>query len=117
MNILPGRVEGPGRVSLAGRTVAVEDMKEGLTPGTAVDVGLRPEDVRPAPDGSLKLAVDFVEELGATQLFHGQMSGAEFVLQSQTGTIPADAREITAAVDPAQVHLFDPETSRRLGRE
>jgi sn-glycerol 3-phosphate transport system ATP-binding protein len=117
MNILPGRVEGPGKVSLAGSTITVEDMKEGLPPGTAVDVGLRPEDVRPAPDGSLKLKVDFVEELGATQLFHGQMSGAEFVLQSQTGTIPADAREITASVDPTQVHLFDPETSKRLGRE
>jgi sn-glycerol 3-phosphate transport system ATP-binding protein len=116
MNILPGRVDGPGRVTLAGGTIAVEDMKEGLPAGTAVDVGLRPEDVRPSPDGSLRFSVDFVEELGATQLFHGQMNGAEFVLQSQTGTIPAGAREITAAIDPAQVHLFDPETSRRLGR-
>jgi sn-glycerol 3-phosphate transport system ATP-binding protein len=118
MNILPGTVEGPGRVTVGGRPLAVSDMREGLAPGTAVEVGLRPEDVRvdPSGGGALVAEVDFVEELGATQLFHGKLGGGDFVVQSPTGQIPADIRKLSFSVDPSNVHLFDPETTKRLGR-
>ncbi len=117
MNILPGRVEGPGRVSIGTQTLPVADMREGLTPGASIDVGLRPEDLRMAPSGSmLGMEVDFVEELGATQLFHGRLAGAEFVVQAATGQIPADTRRLALSIEPANVHLFDPETTQRLGR-
>jgi len=79
MNILPGRVEGPGRVSVGGQMIAVADMREGLAQGSDIEVGLRPEDVQAggAPGfSSLTMDVDFVEELGATQLFHGKVAGA-----------------------------------------
>ena len=33
MNILPGRVEGPGRVSVGGQVLAVTDMRDGLDAG------------------------------------------------------------------------------------
>ena len=46
MNILPGKVEGPGLVSVGGQMIKVIDMREGLTPGSAIEVGLRPEDVQ-----------------------------------------------------------------------
>src|ERR671921_608350 len=68
MNILPGTVEGPGRVSVGGQVIAVTDMRDGLTPGSAIEVGLRPEDVQAgAATGAstLTMDVDFVEELGA----------------------------------------------------
>ncbi|MET0745209.1 MAG: sn-glycerol-3-phosphate import ATP-binding protein UgpC [Microvirga sp.] len=118
MNILPGRVEGQGLVSVGGQSIAVTDMREGLAPGTAVEVGLRPEDVQAGTTGAstLTMSVDFVEELGATQLFHGKVAGAEFVVQASTGQIPADSRSLTLAVSPANVHLFDPQTTKRLGR-
>ena len=118
MNILPGKVEGPGRVSVGGQMISVTDMREGLTPGSAIEVGLRPEDVQAGGVGSSSLAmdVDFVEELGATQLFHGKVAGADFVVQASTGQIPADTRRLALAVDPANVHLFDPQTTKRLGR-
>ncbi|MFL4996698.1 sn-glycerol-3-phosphate import ATP-binding protein UgpC [Microvirga tunisiensis] len=118
MNILPGTVEGPGRVSVGGQSIAVTDMREGLTPGSAIEVGLRPEDVQAGGAGSssLSMDVDFVEELGATQLFHGKVAGAEFVVQASTGQLPADTRKLTLAVEPANVHLFDPQTTKRLGR-
>jgi sn-glycerol 3-phosphate transport system ATP-binding protein len=64
----------------------------------------------------LGMDVDFVEELGATQLFHGRLAGAEFVVQSPTGQIPADVRRLALSIDPAHVHLFDPQTGKRLGR-
>jgi len=119
MNILEGTVEGPGVVSVGGTALAAADMRGGLEKGTPVQVGVRPEDVRVVPDGtgSLRIDVDFVEELGATQLFHGRVGTDEFVLQSATGIIPADARQLALAVEPAHVHLFDRGTGARLGRE
>jgi len=117
MNILPGRVEGPGRVSVGGQPLPVSDMRDGLPAGTGVDVGLRPEDLRTAPSGAmLAMEVDFVEELGATQLFHGKVAGGEFVVQAATGQIGAETRRLALSIDPANVHLFDPETTQRLGR-
>ena len=118
MNILPGKVEGSGRVSVGGQVISVSDMRDGLTPGSAIEVGLRPEDVQAGGVGSssLSMDVDFVEELGATQLFHGKVAGADFVVQASTGQIAADTRKLTLAVDPANVHLFDPQTTKRLGR-
>jgi sn-glycerol 3-phosphate transport system ATP-binding protein len=119
MNILPGKVEGPGRVSVGGQTIVVADMRDGLSPGSTVEVGLRPEDVQAggAPGASsLGMDVDFVEELGATQLFHGKVAGTDFVVQASTGQIPAETRKLTLSIDPANVHLFDPQTTKRLGR-
>jgi sn-glycerol 3-phosphate transport system ATP-binding protein len=118
MNILPGKVEGPGHVSVGGQVIAVTDMRDGLTPGSAIEVGLRPEDVQAGGAGSssLSMDVDFVEELGATQLFHGKVAGSEFVVQASTGQLPADTRKLTLSVDPANVHLFDPQTTKRLGK-
>ena len=118
MNILSGTVEGQGRVSVGGQSIAVTDMREGLTPGSAIEVGLRPEDVQAGGVGSssLSMDVDFVEELGATQLFHGKVAGADFVVQASTGQIAADTRKLALAVDPVNVHLFDPQTTKRLGR-
>jgi sn-glycerol 3-phosphate transport system ATP-binding protein len=118
MNILPGRVEADGVVALGNGRLAVTDMRPGLPAGSAVEVGLRPEDLRvgPAGSGAVDLGVDFVEELGATQLFHGKIGEAEFVVQAPTGQIAAEVRALSLSIDAANVHLFDPETGLRLGR-
>ncbi len=116
MNILPGRVAGDGTVSVAGQVIGASDLAPGLPAGKEVDVGLRPEDLAPTTGPGLTLPVDFVEELGATQLFHGKLEGLDVVVQAQTGEIAADARSLTLTIDPARVHVFDRETGRRLGR-
>jgi sn-glycerol 3-phosphate transport system ATP-binding protein len=118
MNILPGRVESDGLVAIGNGRLPVTDMRAGLAVGSPVEVGLRPEDLRvgPAGSGSVDLNVDFVEELGATQLFHGKIEGAEFVVQAPTGQIAADARALSLSIDAVNVHLFDPQTGLRLGR-
>jgi sn-glycerol 3-phosphate transport system ATP-binding protein len=93
-------------------------MREGLKPDRPVEVGIRPEDVRifPGEATAFQAEVSFVEELGATQLFHGKVGNDEFVVQAPTGQIPADTRQLALAVDPSNVHLFDPGTGQRLGR-
>jgi sn-glycerol 3-phosphate transport system ATP-binding protein len=118
MNILPGTVEGPGRVSVGGQSLAAADMGANIPAGTAIDVGLRPEDMRAGTEGTgmLTADIDFVEELGATQLFHGKLAGAEFVVQAPTGQIPAESKRLSLSIDPVNVHLFDPQSQRRVGR-
>ncbi len=121
MNIVAGKVESHGRVSIAGHAIDVADMKPGLAVGASVEVGLRPEDLHVADGASaLPVAVDFVEELGATRLFHGSISGAadrsEIVVQASVGDIGESVRALNLVIDRAHVHLFDVKTGARLGR-
>jgi sn-glycerol 3-phosphate transport system ATP-binding protein len=116
MNILQGKVAGDGRVAIGDAALEVADMRRGLTPGSAIEVGLRPEDVAFIPgQGELRMNVDFVEELGATQLFHGNVAGSPFVLQAPTGEIPTSTSHVPLSLSPAKIHLFDPESGQRLG--
>src|SRR3954453_9531964 len=118
MNIMEGTAEGAGLVLVPGSLLPVTDMAPGLKPDSRVHVGIRPEDVRVSAGGetAFRIDVDFIEELGATQLFHGKTAGDEFVLQAATGLIPADVKQLALVVDPANVHLFDRENGQRLGR-
>jgi sn-glycerol 3-phosphate transport system ATP-binding protein len=83
--------------------------------GQAVEVGIRPEDLRfgSGGDGELEFVKDFVEELGATRLVHGNVGSAPITLA--VATTAADAGSSLAA-DRESVHLFDPETGKSLRR-
>jgi sn-glycerol 3-phosphate transport system ATP-binding protein len=118
MNILRGAAARPGLVSVAGTELPVADMRAGVEPDTPVEVGVRPEDVRVLPAGTagLGIDVDFIEELGATQLFHGRIGGDEFVVQVATGQVPSETRRLSLGIDARNVHLFDPASGARLGR-
>ena len=115
MNLVRGAVEGAGSVSLGGRTIPATEA-QGLRPGTPVEVGLRPEDLRVVEGEGLPFVLEFVEELGATQLLHGTVGGAGVVVQAPTGSARMDGA-LALSVDPGAVHLFDPESGRRLGPE
>ncbi len=115
MNIARGVVKGKGAVSIGDVVLPVSDMAADLVPGAAIEVGLRPEDLVVTPNGSLTMAVDFIEELGATQLFHGTLGGAALVIQAASGLVPSDSKTLNLSIDPAKVHLFDVETGVRRG--
>ncbi len=116
MNIAQGVVRGPGAVALGDVVIPVEDMAADLKPGDAVEVGLRPEDLAVGPGGTLDMRVDFIEELGATQLFHGVLGSAALVIQAATGLVPSDSQTLKLSIDAAKVHLFDVATGMRRGR-
>jgi sn-glycerol 3-phosphate transport system ATP-binding protein len=116
MNIAKGVVRGPGAVAIGDVVLPVSDMAAELKPGEAIDVGLRPEDLIVRSDGSLTMQVDFIEELGATQLFHGTLGGAHLVIQAASGLVPSDSKALNLAIDPAKVHLFDVTSGARRGR-
>jgi sn-glycerol 3-phosphate transport system ATP-binding protein len=116
MNIARGVVRGPGAVAIGEVVLPVTDMASDLAAGSAIDVGFRPEDLSVTPDGTLTMQVDFIEELGATQLFHGTLGGAALVIQAPSGVVPADSKSLNLSIDPAKVHLFDPESGLRRGQ-
>ncbi|KQU54703.1 glycerol-3-phosphate transporter ATP-binding subunit [Bosea sp. Leaf344] len=119
MNILDGTIDGPGIVALGDAILEVRDLRQDLAEGTAVEIGLRPEDIEIASEGAagtLPFDVEFIEELGATQLFHGQLAGLPFVMQAATDTVAAQAGRLWITVDPDRVHVFDKQSGARLGR-
>jgi multiple sugar transport system ATP-binding protein len=110
---LPGAVAGP---ALAGAGAG----------GRGLIVGVRPEDLRLASESdpnTLVGTVDVVEHLGSEQLIYIQTAGALLSETAETegvtarvapGVVIRHGERVALAVDPAKVHLFDPDTTRRL---
>jgi sn-glycerol 3-phosphate transport system ATP-binding protein len=116
MNFLSGRAEGGGVVSVEGRPIHVGEAAQSAAPGAAVDIGLRPEDLRLTEPGhaQLTMEVEFLEELGATRLIHGRVGASPVTVQ-----VPAaetrNSGTLGLAIHPHLVHLFDPQDGRRIG--
>ncbi|MEX5297622.1 sn-glycerol-3-phosphate ABC transporter ATP-binding protein UgpC [Kocuria sp. CPCC 205292] len=120
-------------------TVAVpltRAQQESLT-GDRVTVGIRPEDMHPAAEGTgLPIEADVVEELGADAFVYGHLApvtaantvvpvdnttGAEedptvheFIVRVEGRTPPRAGTTVWVAPDLEHVHLFDAATGRRL---
>jgi len=108
MNLLPGMLEG-GQLRVGGQSFAVEVAGSGR-----VDVGIRPEDLRPARNDETGLAVSlaYVEALGAQQLGHFRVEGHPLVAAFSPDHPVHD--EMILAFDRTTLHLFDAETGERL---
>jgi multiple sugar transport system ATP-binding protein len=90
------------------------DLKTRLEDGQAVIVGARPEHLDVSEDGTIAHDVRAVEWLGHECLVFGSVESSPVVVR-QVGMAPlAAGGTIRLAVDPANVHLFDPETMERV---
>ena len=116
MNLVSGRIVEPGIVETAGGRVAFEAAAFDVTAGQQVEVGIRPEDLRFGTGGAGELAFtkDFIEELGATRLFHGMLGKEPLVVA--VAAAASDEAAASVIADPDTVHLFDPATERSLRR-
>ncbi len=70
-NLLPGRMEAPGRVLVAGRSFEISRGGDDVPPDSEVTVLVRPEEVHVLPDhqdgpNRLPGSVDFIRDIGAT---------------------------------------------------
>jgi len=112
MNLLAGRID---RNSVAiGDVVLPIDALNG-TPDRRVLVGFRPEHLNLAPDGPLALKVELLERLGADTILHGRLAdGVRMTARTAANFAPALGDVARFAIRPGHIHLFDPETSRRL---
>ena len=116
MNLVSGLIAEPGVVETAGGRIAFEATAFDVATGQQVEVGIRPEDLRFGTGGAGGLAFtkDFIEELGATRLFHGMLGKEPLVVA--VAAAASDEAAASVAADPDAVHLFDPATGRSLRR-
>ena len=119
MNLLPGRLEGGtlrlGTVALARDLTATDG---------PIEVGLRPEAIRVAPDGALVLEVTAVEDLGNSIIAHGHFVGdktpddqrVSFMVEPGTGVSRASVGHKLPVTVQGTPMLFDVDTGRRVAR-
>ncbi len=104
MNLMPGRAAG-GTVTLdSGGQVPAPAAAQG-----AVRVGIRPEDLRPAPagDGLLRGRVTVAEPLGAGTLLYVDVGGTEVIATGPGRGAPGPGTEIGLSPTPGAIHVFD----------
>ncbi|HUA77802.1 MAG TPA: sn-glycerol-3-phosphate ABC transporter ATP-binding protein UgpC [Acetobacteraceae bacterium] len=113
MNFISGTVEPGG----------FRDEKGGLWPlggraaaqhaGSGAIYGVRPEHLVLAADG-LKLGVQVIEPTGSETQIIGQVSGLPIICVLRERLAARPGGTIGISVDPANVHLFDRESTARL---
>jgi sn-glycerol 3-phosphate transport system ATP-binding protein len=121
MNLMPGKISPTtGRVETAGGVLSFDASAFTAEAGRKVVVGVRPEDLQIVAPGTgaagLTFDGEFIEELGATRLFHG-LSGATplvVAVAAASASVIEQGARLAAAVDT--VHLFDAETGQGLRR-
>jgi multiple sugar transport system ATP-binding protein len=86
-----------------------------LREGDAVTVGLRPEHIRLADDGTLRGEVVVVEPLGLSTQFYVKLAGQQLCVfaMGRAGVKPGETVRLSA--DPAALHVFDPKSGDRIG--
>ena len=129
MNFINGRVDDPPGLGVIFKadddgscTCALADVPavRDLI-GRNVVLGIRPEDLKPSfgpgetPETGFHAVVELVEPLGAETHFHVR-SGTHPLICRVERHIDHDnaGRSLRLQIDSARVHLFDPETTRRL---
>jgi multiple sugar transport system ATP-binding protein len=109
-----GTEGGPAIVVGESRFPVPADLKTRLEEGQGVIVGARPEHLDVSDAGTITHDVRAVEWLGHECLVFGSVEGSPVVVR-EAGMAPLPAGgTIRLTVDPANVHLFDPDTTERL---
>ncbi|MCU0563300.1 MAG: TOBE domain-containing protein [Desulfobacterales bacterium] len=87
--------------------------------GRKVTLGVRPEhlEIDRGGPGTVRLSVGQVELLGADTLVHGRIGRDGTALTVRLPDVHRFEKNATVdlRVPPEKVHLFDPETGRRIG--
>ena len=116
MNTLPGRVVD-GRVEVAGGHLP-SPTSSGAVPDEVV-VGIRPErlEVGADGDGGITVKLRVVESLGHEQLLVCDAEDGSTVIARLDPDVdaPAEGSTVQLVADAEHVHLFDADTTERLG--
>src|SRR5690606_101921 len=116
MNIVRGRIDEAGGALPDGGRLALPDPALRRWVGREIEVGMRPEHLRPGPtDGAAIVAtVELVEMLGADTLVHARRGDTQFVARLHEGEAPALDEQVGLTPVPGTLHFFDPATGLRL---
>jgi sn-glycerol 3-phosphate transport system ATP-binding protein len=116
MNLLPGHLDAAdGSVRLSdGQQLAIDGRRWSANPDGPVTVGFRAQAAHAAADGGLRLAIEFVEELGPSRLVHAGVGSDPVLVEVPFGAPAAAGEGLRVAIDPAAIALFDARTGQRL---
>ena len=109
MNLLPARYSN-GSISIAGHVLKTTMQAAGERD---VIAGIRPGALRLVPDG-LKAKVDLIEDLGDTAVLDLDCAGTPMRARVNHEDIPREGDMISVTTRAQDIHLFDPETRKRL---
>ncbi|MBO6560569.1 MAG: sn-glycerol-3-phosphate import ATP-binding protein UgpC [Nisaea sp.] len=117
MNFMEARIESGEAVLKDGVRLPLNGSAGNVSEGQTVSLGIRPEHFEPGGDGhGLALKIDLVEHLGADTLVHGHTGGKKALttvrLSGHRHLNSGETMHLAAA--PERLHLFDPESGRRL---
>ena len=116
MNLFQGRITGTGPATTValrgGETLHVPIPTAGAAEGAEVRLGVRPEDMVPAPEGQEALftgKVNFQEALGETTLLYFSPEGVDEPIIAKLPGIQKFARgdAVRLGAAPEKLHLFD----------
>ena len=119
MNLLSARIDGEGaRVALPGGDSLALPPGFASLAGREVTLGIRPEHLEVASDGQevAHFIAEVTEQLGADTIIHGHFGDdrTELTVRLQGTRRLGEGEVLPLTADPAQLHLFDPETGARL---
>ena len=111
VNFLPAVVSAPGAVTLAGGETLHIALPRGLSAGDAVDIAVRPEDIRldRQGDGSAGLSGTVAEQVflgNLTEHWLNLTGGATLRVQTHPLESHAPGSHVAATIDPAQCNVF-----------
>jgi len=121
MNILRGTLRSAGdslEVEVPGGRVALGRVPGGIVQRRGLDeviVGVRPQDLRVDPGGSLQATVSLVESLGHEQHVTCRLPGGQLVnIDVEAGVAVLRTGDAVTVAVSGPLHLFDPVTEERL---
>ena len=109
MNLIPARYKDGG-VEIAGHRLETSLKAAGERD---VVVGIRPGAVRIAA-GGIPAVVELVEDLGDTAILDLDCRGTAIRARVSDGDVPREGAALSITAAPADIHLFDAATRRRL---
>jgi sn-glycerol 3-phosphate transport system ATP-binding protein len=114
MNFLPATVDADGLTLDGGERVPAVGLA--AERGRPVTLGIRPEHLMPSAAGPLHLHVILVETLGADTLAHGTLgpAGPACAVRLPGNATPGAGEVLPLAPAPGALHLFDPQSGKRI---
>jgi multiple sugar transport system ATP-binding protein len=114
MNFIKGRIDNSAFVSTGGLSLPVTEELAGKAAGRDLVYGIRPEHIHVAGEG-IRGTVELVEPTGS-ELFAQLVCSDESIscLFRERGLILKPGQEIAVRIDPADAHLFDAASGKRI---
>ena len=94
-----------------------QEIKKSLKYKGQVSIGIRPEHLEEDKKGNIRIVVQMVEQLGSNSLLHGNLQDTDIdIVASLSGHVTAETGSIVSfSADETNIHVFNPETEKRLG--